>query len=219
MRRVAVIYRFEEKSLPYLDALREAGADPFGVTPERPVDSLDGFSGLLLTGGTDVDPGLYRQESEEHTSKPDRERDQLEQRLLREALDRDLPVLAICRGMQLFNVVHGGTLRQHVEGHAVRPLDRSLPVHPVTVVPGTALERITSLGQLDVNSRHHQAADRVGHGLVVSAYSVPDGLVEGLEHPGKRFAIAVQWHPEDQVSSSPPQRELFCAFVSALCVS
>jgi len=120
--------------------------------------------------------------------------------------------------MQLFNVVHGGTLRQHVEGHAVRPLDRSLPVHAVTVVPGTALERVTSLSRLDVNSRHHQAVDHVGQGLVVSARSIPDDLVEGLEHPGKRFAIAVQWHPEDQVRNSPPQRELFCAFVNALCV-
>lgn len=219
MPRVAVIYRFENKSLPYLDALRDAGADPVGVTPERAVESLDGFAGLLLTGGTDVDPALYGQERQERTDPADRERDQLDSRLLREALERDLAVLAICRGMQLFNVAHGGTLLQHIEGHSVRPHDKSQPVHSVAVVPGTTLARIASAELLEVNSRHHQAVDQVGRPLVISARSVPDDLVEGLERPDKRFAIAVQWHPEDQFRKSAPQRELFCAFRDALCVS
>lgn len=215
-RRVAVLYRFEKKSFPCLDALRDVEVDPFGVTPERPVESLDGFAGVLLTGGTDVDPALYNQAPGNHTEQPDRERDRLEQRILGEALDRDLPVLAICRGMQFFNVFHGGTLRQHIEGHALRPPDASLPVHAVTVVPGTMLAQITRRERLDVNSRHHQAVDRLGNGLIVSARSVPDGVVEALERPGKRFAVAVQWHPEDQIGNSEPQRELFRAFANAL---
>ncbi|HXP87985.1 MAG TPA: gamma-glutamyl-gamma-aminobutyrate hydrolase family protein [Bryobacteraceae bacterium] len=216
MRRVAVLYRFEEKSMPYMDAVRDAGADPIGVTPEQSLESLDGLAGFVLTGGTDVDPALYGQAPGPHTEKPDPERDQMEQRLLREALDRDLPVLAICRGMQFFNVFHGGTLLQHIEGHAVRLDDRSLPVHAVTVAPDTMLARITGAGRLEVNSRHHQAVDRVGEGLVVVARSVPDGLIEGLERPVKRFALAVEWHPEDQIRNSPPQQALFCAFATAL---
>jgi putative glutamine amidotransferase len=216
MQRVAVLYRFAEKSIPYMEAVRDAGADPIGVTPEPPLDSLDGYAGLVLTGGTDVDPALYGQDPDPHAERPDPERDRMEQNLLREALDRDMPVLAICRGLQLFNVFHGGTLLQHVEGHAVRRDDLSLPAHAVMVAPGTLLASITHADRLDVNSRHHQAPDRVGKGLVVVARSVPDGLVEGLEHPGKRFALAVQWHPEDQVRNSAPQRELFRAFATAL---
>jgi len=217
VRRVAVLYRSEEKAGPYQYALRDAGADPVGVTPEHPLESLDGFAGLLLTGGTDLDPAAYGQERDARADQPDRERDQLEIRLLREGLDRDLPLLAICRGMQLFNVVHGGTLLQHMERHAVRPADRSQPAHAVTIQPGTALERIVGAGALAVNSRHHQAVDRVGEGLIVSARSIPDGVIEGLERGDRRFAIAVQWHPEDQIRQWPRQRQLFCAFANALC--
>jgi putative glutamine amidotransferase len=177
--------------------------------------SLDGFGGLLLTGGTDVDPALYGQTLVEPTQPPDLGRDQMEQRLLGEALGRDLPILAICRGMQFFNVFHGGTLIQHIEGHSIKPADLSQPAHCVTVVPGTLLARVTGAGPLEVNSRHHQAVNRVGEGLVVSARSVPDGIIEGLELPGKRFAVAVQWHPEDQILAAAPQRELFRAFVDA----
>jgi putative glutamine amidotransferase len=219
MKRVAVLYRFEEKSIPYLDALRDAGVDPIAVTPEQPLGSLAGVAGLALTGGSDVDPALYGQDAGPLTQQPDRERDALDLRLLREALDRNVPVLAICRGMQIFNVLHGGTLRQHIDGHAVRDADRSQPVHTVTVVPGTMLERIMAVGSIATNSRHHQAVDRAGAGLVVAARSVPDDVVEALERPDKRFALAVQWHPEDQIHSSPLQRQLFRAFADALCVS
>ena len=213
MTRVAVTYRFENKAEPYLDAVNSVGLEPVSVTPEAPSVSMKDFGALLLTGGTDVDPALYGQAREPRTDEPDLERDALEQRLLREALHFDIPVLAICRGMQLLNVTHpGGTLSQHIEGHAVRSQDPSMPVHDVQVRPGL-LESIMGGRKHPVNSRHHQAVARVGEGLIVSACA-PDGVVEALERSDRRFALAVQWHPEDQ-KDSPAQRKLFEAFAAS----
>jgi len=211
MRSVALSFRFAEKAAPYAAALRLVGLEPAPITPERPA-SLSGVRGLVLTGGTDVDPALYGQEAHAATDKPDRERDELEAALLREALEQDLPILAICRGMQLFNVVFGGTLIQHLDGHAFRTPDPSEPAHQVRVEPCTRLCTIVGEGLHAVNSRHHQAIDRLGNGLVPAAYSVPDGIIEAFEVPRKRFALAVQWHPEDQVSRDATQRKLFEAF-------
>jgi putative glutamine amidotransferase len=212
MPRAAVTYGLKTKAGPYLDALRDAGAEPVSVTPALPVDSLNGFGGLLLTGGTDVAPARYGQSPQPETEPSDEARDELELRLLREAIERDLPVLAICRGMQLFNVFHGGTLLQHLEGHAVRPSDKSRPVHAVEILDGTRLAKIFGVVELQVNSRHHQAVDQAGAGLLVSARSASDEIVEGLERADRRFAVAVQWHPEDQPAHSP----LFAAFASLL---
>jgi putative glutamine amidotransferase len=140
--------------------------------------------------------------------------------LLGEALDRDLPVLAICRGHQLFNVYHGGTLVQHLAGdpHRIlpRPADPSKPMHEVSVAPGTKLAAALGAGQHPVNSRHHQAVDKVGGLLRISARSVGDGIVEGLERPDKAFAVGVQWHPEDQVRADETQLKLFRAFAEAV---
>jgi putative glutamine amidotransferase len=212
MPRAAVTYGLKTKAGPYLEALCSAGAEPVGVTPDQSIDSLNGFGGLLLTGGTDVAPARYGQSPRAETEPPDEARDELEYRLLQEALARDLPVLAICRGMQLFNVFHGGTLIQHLEGHAVRLSDRSQPAHEVEIVGGTHLDKIFGPGALKVNSRHHQAVDKPGEGLLVSARSIADGVVEGLERTDRRFAVAVQWHPEDQPAHAP----LFAAFASLL---
>jgi putative glutamine amidotransferase len=137
---------------------------------------------------------------------------------LDEALERDLPVLAICRGMQLFNVARGGTLRQHIEEREVHQrydLPKREPVHQVEVEAGTRLAEILGAGDVAVNSRHHQAVGRVGEGLKVSARA-RDGVVEGFEMPEKRFAVAVQWHPEDQAASDAVQAGLFRAFADAV---
>ncbi len=175
------------------------------VTPENPIDSLDGM-GLVLSGGSDLDPASYGAEADPRTEAPDPERDAMEQKLLRQALELDLPVLAICRGMQLFNVTHrGGTLIQHVEGHRV-------PLHDTTIGEGTQLATIFGAGRRSVNSRHHQVAGRLGEGLIVSARAA-DGVIEGLERTDRRFAVAVQWHPEDLM---PQDRALFEAFRNAL---
>lgn len=206
MKRAVLTYRDEKRIAPYADALRSAGIEPVLVTPESRLDSL-GDMGLVLSGGTDLDAALYGAVAQSVNDAPDRERDAMEQKLLREALERDAAVLAICRGMQLFNVTHpGGTLVQHIEGHRT-PQTK----HAVVVAPETGLAKIFGAGSRPVNSRHHQAVGLTGQGLVISARAA-DGVVEGLERADRRFAVAVQWHPEDL----PEDRELFEAFAAAL---
>jgi len=218
-KKVAVTYEDSKKVERYNNALRLVGLEPVPVKAGEPV-SLEEVDGLLLTGGPDVDPRLYGQEPAPETQTPNPERDRLELGLLREALDRDLPVLAICRGLQLFNVCHGGTLIQHLPGDPHRsqqpPADPSKPAHEVRVAPDTKLAAILGEGQYTVNSRHHQAVDRLGDGLRVTAKSAEDGIIEGLERPDKKFAVGVQWHPEDQVRTDETQLKLFRAFANAV---
>jgi gamma-glutamyl-gamma-aminobutyrate hydrolase PuuD len=205
--RVALTYRREDKLGTYRDALRATGIEPVCIKPGGTIPSLREFGGLLLSGGTDLNASLYGAAPGPHDQEPDDERDTLELTLLREALEADLPVLAICRGLQLCNVAHGGTLIQQVEGHK---LDAG---HDVVVAEGTVLARILGPGVHSVNSRHHQAAAAIGDGLIVSARARHDSSVEALERSDRRFAVAVQWHPEDQFAS---QRKLFEAFAQAL---
>jgi putative glutamine amidotransferase len=176
------------------------------------------LDGLVLSGGIDLNPALYGEERHPKADEPNDGRDGLELDLLRQALDRDLPVLAICRGMQLFNVAFGGALSQHITStgiHQRYDLPKSQPVHTVEVEPGSRLAQITGAGKVAVNSRHHQAVAQLGKGLSISARA-EDGLIEAFELPDKRFAIAVQWHPEDQAASDPIQAGLFAAFAKSL---
>ena len=209
-KRVAVSFRFDRKVLPYEQALILAGLEPMRVMPDESI-ILSECDGLLLTGGTDVNPALYGQLREPETDEPDKARDRREITLLREALDMNLPVLAICRGMQLFNVVHGGTLTQHIEEVDVHLQWEAQLAHEIQVSEGTLLHKILETKQHTVNSRHHQAVRRAGNNLVVSARS-PDGVVEALERPDLRFALAVQWHPEDRVPEDRVDLKLFEAF-------
>lgn len=168
----------------------------------------------MLTGGTDVDPALYNAARIPESDVPDRERDDYESNLLRVAIARDLPVLAICRGLQLFNIARGGTLIQHLpnsEKHKQRT--GGVPVHDV-VLEGPLTE-IFGLHQMPVNSRHHQAVDRLGEGLMVAARSTDDKLIEGFTIPAARFAVAVQWHPED-MAGDERQARLFHAFANSV---
>lgn len=218
--KVALTYEDRKKAEPYAAAVRLVGLDPVLVSAED-ARSLVGLHGLLLTGGRDVDPKLYGQEPVRETQKPNPARDRMEMGLLGEALDRDLPVLAICRGLQLFNVYKGGTLVQHLKGDPHRPPERpktdpAKPMHEVSVAPDTRLAAILGAGRHPVNSRHHQAIDKLGTGLQVSATSVNDGVVEAIELVEKPFAVAVQWHPEDQVPSDETQLKLFRAFAAAV---
>jgi putative glutamine amidotransferase len=202
---IAVSFGEKTKRDPYLAALRSIGTE----FEENPA-TLDGYDGLMLTGGTDVDPARYGRDRESQTEPPDVERDRREAALLKEALKCDIPVLAICRGMQFLNVVLGGTLVQHIEGHRRRG---EPDAHAVKVVEGSRLASILNSGEYRVNSRHHQSVERVGEGLVVSA-TAPDGIIEALELPGQRFVIAVQWHPEDRLETA--DRKLFEAFAQAV---
>jgi putative glutamine amidotransferase len=202
--KIAVLFGEQTKREPYRAALRSVGIE----FEENPA-TLDGYNGLMLTGGTDVDPARYNQARDLRTEPPDTARDQREASLLSNALERDIPVLAICRGMQLLNVVLGGTLVQHIEGHR-RPGEPD--AHAVHIGEGTKLASILNRGEYRVNSRHHQSVANLGKDLVSTA-TATDGIIEALELPGKRFAIAVQWHPEDRIEGD--DRKLFIAFAEA----
>ncbi len=195
----------EEKRVNYRSALRGAGIEPVENLP-----ALDGLDGLLLAGGTDVDPAIYGAERVPETDEPDTARDALERSLIEQALARDLPILGICRGIQMFNVALGGSLIQHIEGHKA-PKQRE--VHQVGIEPGSILDSILNRREFMVNSRHHQCVGKVAPGLAVTAKS-PDGIVEALELPGKRFVLAVQWHPEARTDG--PDAAIFEAFRQAL---
>jgi putative glutamine amidotransferase len=195
----------ESKRDPYRQAL--AGVN---IQPVENAATLAGLDGLLLAGGSDVDPARYGAPRQPETEEPDHDRDSLETALVREALDRDLPILAICRGLQLLNTALGGTLVQHIEGHRC-PGQRD--VHPIAIAPGSRLQSILNLDRYAVNSRHHQCAGQVASGLAAAA-TAPDRVVEALELPGKRFVLAVQWHPEDRTDS--PDARLFEAFRDAM---
>lgn len=217
-KRALVVYRHETAVEPYEAALRLAGIEPVRA-PASSLVSLNGVSGLLLTGGEDVNPERYGEAAVPETEMPDDERDAVELALIAEALQRNVPTLAICRGLQILNVQHGGTLIQHVgpvERHCQRLPDRAQPVHPVTIEPNTLLSAIAGTDTWQVNSRHHQAVAKLGTGLRVSARDSGDGTVEALERPDKRFLLAVQWHPENQAQVNAEQLKLFSSFADAL---
>jgi putative glutamine amidotransferase len=208
-----------EYSLPYEKALRAAGIEPVLILPggDIPTD----VSGLVLMGGSDVNPARFGESRRTETENPDDARDELECGLIDDFTKRDLPVLAICRGLQILNVQYGGTLLQHLDSakrHRVKTPDNpGRPAHQVEVVPGTKLAAIAGDPlTLDVNSRHHQAIGKLGDGLRVSARDPEDGTIEAVERPDKRFVVGVQWHPENQSPTDERQARLFRAFATAL---
>jgi putative glutamine amidotransferase len=203
--RVGVSFLREDKLAAYVDAVRAAGLEAVPISPAES-RGLDGLGGLVLTGGGDVDPSLYGAETQALTQHIFRERDELERSLIAEAERKDLPILGICRGLQLLNVARGGTLHQHVDGH--KGLE-----HSVRTEPGSRIAILASAEDYTVNSRHHQAVDRIGAGLKVTARA-PDGIVEAMEDPERRFLVAVQWHPEDRPSTR--DAHIFSAFAKAV---
>jgi gamma-glutamyl-gamma-aminobutyrate hydrolase PuuD len=163
-----------------------------------PLQFLDRIDGLLLTGGGDVDPALYGGPAE-MGQLVDRQRDDFEIALIRGALERDMPILGICRGVQILNVAHGGTLRslrhdsQLSARHSVGA--SSFDAHQIAITPNSRLAEIAGAGQHRANSFHSQAVDRVGDGLRVVGVA-QDGLTEALERPDRTLVVATQWHPE-----------------------
>ncbi|HEX6547840.1 MAG TPA: gamma-glutamyl-gamma-aminobutyrate hydrolase family protein [Candidatus Dormibacteraeota bacterium] len=194
------------RNQPYLDALARAGAEP--VLLETP--NLEGFDGLLLTGGKDIDPAHYG-EAPDPTTEVDPPRDQFEIPLVEEAISRGLPIFGICRGVQLLNVALGGSLFQDLPHHPPTPKElRSQPAHPVRIAPDGKLAAIVG-ERLEVNSLHHQAVKDVAPGLRAVAWA-EDGTVEALESPDHPV-LGVQWHPEE-MPDAPWSERLFSAFVS-----
>ena len=188
----------------YFAAIARAGGLPVALPHEVELAALylDTLDGLIVTGGAfDVDPGLYGA-AERHASVTTKDRrTAFEFSIARQALERDLPVLGICGGQQLLNVVLGGDLIQHIPDAVPgslaheQPNPRTEPGHTVAVERGTRLHAIVGCDELAVNSAHHQAAGRVGPGVVACA-KAPDGVIEAIEDPRRRFCLGVQWHPE-----------------------
>lgn len=193
----------------YLEAIRRSGGEPrvFDLAGMSPADALKGVDALVFTGGEDVDPRLYGEAR--HPSVRDAEpgRDEYEIGLAREAIARDLPLLAICRGVQILNVAAGGTLIQdipsEIEGAVTHhiPTPKAAHAHEIWVSPASLLSRllVDRLGEGDVcevNSRHHQSVNKVAPGFIATA-TAPDGVVEAIERDASRFCLGVQWHPEN----------------------
>jgi putative glutamine amidotransferase len=178
---------------------------PDPVVAQDPDEVLDLLDGLVLAGGSDVDPALYGAEADPQTAGTCPPRDAFEAALARRALERDLPVLGICRGLQLLNVATGGTLVQHLPdrlGHEEhRPTPGLFVEHEVRVEAGSLAARATGHQCAEVMSHHHQGPDRIGDGLVATGWAPSDGSVEALEAPGRRFALGVLWHPEQDERS------------------
>ncbi|MGZ4431986.1 MAG: gamma-glutamyl-gamma-aminobutyrate hydrolase family protein [Gaiellales bacterium] len=204
----------------YVEGARLAGgralvipADPY--LADDPADVVDMLDGLMLVGGDDVAPELYGDERHPRTGPRHERRDAVEFALLRCALERDLPVLAICRGIQVLNVLRGGSLVQHLEDvldqRPHREDDATYGQHEVITMPGTRLRQIFG-ERATVHSHHHQGIGRVGEGLVPTAYA-HDGIIEGLEDPARRFCVGVLWHPDaDPGGGGAP---LFQALISS----
>jgi len=205
----------------YFDAIARAGGLPVALphAPELAEAYLDAIDGLVVTGGAfDLDPTLYGAAERHATVVTKDRRTAFELAVTEAALARDLPVFGICGGQQLLNVVLGGDLLQHIPdaipdslAHE-QPNPRHEPGHTVVVEPGSRLHAIVGCTELAVNSAHHQAAGRVGEGVVISARA-SDGVIEAIELPGRRFCLGVQWHPEFGISAGDDA--LFVAFLDA----
>ena len=203
----------------HTDAVARAGGlalllPPDDALAERPDEVLDVIDGLLLAGGSDVDPLSYGAPPHPSVTETDPARDRFELALTHRALEREMPVLGICRGMELINVATGGTLLPHLpdvlrsDRHREEPGEFS--EHEVRLAPGSLAARAVGGERTSVRSHHHQAADELGEGVVASGWAVEDGIVEAIEVPGPGFALGVLWHPEIDVRSS-----VIAAFVEA----
>jgi putative glutamine amidotransferase len=191
----------------YARAVQTAGGLPVLLPPdeasvEDPEQVLDMLDALILSGGSDVDPATYGADPHPETRGANELRDRFEVALGRAALERDLPLLGICRGMQMLNVARGGTLEQHldeVETHRHTP--GVFGDHEVELDPGSLAARAAGMERVAVKSHHHQGVERVGDGLVVTGRNPVDGIVEAIELPDREFALGVLWHPEEDEGS------------------
>lgn len=190
----------------YVEAIAAAGGAPvvFPVHPcylEAPELALDVVDGLLLTGGRDLEAASYGERPDPANEPGDQLRDQVELAIAGKAVDQGLPLLGVCRGMHLLNVIRGGGIEQHLADpdriHRGEP--GSFVAHPLEVVQGSRIERIIGADPAPVRSHHHQGIGPVAEGLQVSARS-PDGLVEAVEDPEAHFCLAVLWHPEEDLA-------------------
>ncbi len=208
----------------YVDAVERSGGEPWVLTPDSdvtPSEVIHRAGALVLTGGGDIEPCRYgEQPSSEIDYMPfDSARDEMELSITRAALDDDLPIYGVCRGMQLLNVAMGGSMVQHLDGHSGTYLgdnEWEASYHHIYISPGSKLAAVVgSGGFVRVNSLHHQGvreAQKSPH-LLASAYSLDDGLIEALESPRHRWVIAVQFHPERRMEVPPHFDRLFQSLI------
>jgi putative glutamine amidotransferase len=191
----------------YTLAVARAGAQAIVLPPDdatagAPDEVLDLLDGLVLAGGSDIDPASYGARPHPETTGSRPERDRFELALAHRALDREVPVLGICRGMELLNVALGGTLEQHVTRLDVhRHTPGAFCDHAVRLEPGSLAARAVGAERTEVKSHHHQGVGELGDGLVASGWSEPDGLIEAVELGDGRWALGVLWHPEEDERS------------------
>ena len=194
----------------YVRQVQAAGGIAAVVPPQScaPGEVLDRIDGLMLTGGNDLESSLYGEDAHSEAEAPDPERDAWEFALVREAIARDMPFLGICRGMQVMNVVFGGSLTQHLP-ESLGTTDHRRTTgsfdgndHLVDLEEGSLIARAAGEVVHSVPSHHHQAVDRLGDGLALTGVSSGDGVAEAIELPGHRFALGVQWHPEADPTSA-----------------
>jgi putative glutamine amidotransferase len=208
----------------YVRSVLAAGGVPILLSPMLgpafAPRALDGIDGLLLTGGEDIDPAFYGASPSPHLYPPSRERDLFELAIFESARQRELPILGICRGIQLVNVALGGTLFQDLPSERPGPVShdpgsaRDARSHDIELQPGTRVARALGGTTFSVNSFHHQAVDRLADGLVATGWS-SDGLIEAVESPENApWLLAVQWHPEEMhADARAPERGLFRALI------
>ena len=212
----------------YAWAIEQAGGVPLILPVLKDAEGVDRYlgvvDGLLFSGGVDVAPSYYHQEPHPQLGEVDAGRDATEIPLLQKAVAQDMPIFGICRGIQSLNVALGGTLYQdlpsqfpseiaHQQGDNAIP--RNCPSHSIRIAPESRLRAIIGAEEMPVNSFHHQALWDVAPGLVVTA-TAPDGVIEAVEGPSKRYLLAVQFHPEEMAPVDENARKLFEAFVAAL---
>ena len=209
----------------YVDAIRKAGGLPVMIPLGMAINDIKALlarlDGVLLSGGGDIDPQCFNGQPHPQVYDISPERDALELALVSETLAADLPLLAICRGIQVLNVALGGGLHTHIADQVENTMrhdwfpgyPRDKIAHSVSLMCGSRLDEIYGADEIRVNSLHHQAIANVGQGLTGTGFA-PDGLVEGVEMDGKRFVVGVQWHPECLVDD-PGSQSLFRAFVAA----
>jgi putative glutamine amidotransferase len=226
-KRAGTLRPFYGNNRAYVKALELAGGTPVLIPHVDDLAALKSLcsrlDGLLLPGGADIHPRAYGEEPHPLLGSVDLNEDRLDLALVDYFLEMDRPVLGICRGQQLLNIAVRGTLYQDIRAERPNTLKhpnankpRTYLAHPVQIVPGTRLADLLGTATLRVNSLHHQAIRTPGRNTVISA-TAPDGIVEGIELPNHRFALAVQWHPEELVANAGDEHmlRLFQGFVAA----